>query len=504
MAPSPLGWKATAGRKVKPSWIIGSMFFIGFLSLLLIRLGVIQRGDTESTRDYSLTTQSWADRETWMSISQHGQKIGYSHRQFSRSNEGFRVVEFVFMRINMMGMIQDMRYRTEGMFQQDLSLSSFNFDLQSNLFQFKARGISDGKTLILLTGPSGSERRTQLPLERETFLPVGLLEILNTKNLKPGFSRTLHIFDPATQATRPLKIAILGEETISVLGRQENALKVSLDFMGAPQYAWISKDGTVLKEEGFLGIRLEQVSREEALARLPVSAGADLGEIASIPANKTLDEVHRLMELKVRLDRIETEGLSLDGGRQSYRDKVLTIRKESFQRSNSLGTEKRIFEDGKTYLESTPFIQADHPEILSKTMEIVSPNDSVRVKANKLVSWVNQNIQKRPVLSVPNALETLQRRLGDCNEHAVLLAALARASAIPAQVEAGLVYQEGRFYYHAWNVLYVGGWMTADAVMNQLPADVTHIRLVRGMERQVDLMGAMGRVQLDILDMSFR
>jgi hypothetical protein len=504
MAPSPLGWKVTVGRKVKPSWIIGSMFAICFVTLLLIRLGVFQREDTERTRDYPLATRTWVDRETWMSISQHGQKIGYSHRQFSRSNEGFRVVEFVFMRINMMGMVQDIRYRTEGMFQQDFTLSSFNFNLQSNLFQFKASGISDGKTLILMAGPSGSERRVQLPLESETFLPVGLLEILNTKNLKPGFSRTLHVFDPATQASRPLKIAILGEEAISVLGRQENALKVSLDFMGAPQFAWIGKDGAVLKEEGFLGIRLEQVTREEALARLPVSAGADLGEIASIPVNRTLDEVHPLMELRVKLDHIETEGLFLDGGRQSYRDKVLTIRKESFQRSKALGTEKRIFEDGKTYLESTPFIQADHPEILSKTMEIISPSDSVRVKANKLVSWVNQNIQKRPVLSVPNALETLQRRLGDCNEHAVLLAALARAAGIPAQVEAGLVYQEGRFYYHAWNVLYVGGWMTADAVMNQMPADVTHIRLVRGMEGQVDLMGVMGRVKLEILNASFR
>jgi hypothetical protein len=46
--------------------------------------------------------------------------------------------------------------------------------------------------------------------------------------------------------------------------------------------------------------------------------------------------------------------------------------------------------------------------------------------------------------------------------------------------------------------------MTADAVMNQCPADVTHIRLVRGMERQVDLMGAIGRVKLEILNASFR
>ena len=504
MSTPTLDLKATAGRRVKLSWIIGSMFVIGFVTLLLIRLGVFQRGDPQATRDHSLATRTWVDRETWMSISQHGQKIGYSHRQFSRSNEGFRVVESVFMRINMMGMIQDIRYRTEGLFQQDLTFSSFNFNLQSNLFQFKARGISDGKTLILMAGPSGAERRVQLPLERETFLPVGILEILNTKNLKPGFSRTLYVFDPATQASRPLKIAILGEEAISVVGRQQNALKVSLDFMGAPQFAWIGKDGTVLKEEGFLWINLEQVTREEALARLPVSAGADLEEIASIPVNRTLDEVHQLMELRVRLDRIETEGLFLDGGRQSFRDKVLTIRKESLPRSNSPETERRLFEDGKTYLESTPFIQADHPEILSKTREIVSPSDSVRVKANKLVSWVNRNIQKRPVLSVPNALETLQRRLGDCNEHAVLLAALARAAGIPAQVEAGLVYQEGRFYYHAWNILYVGSWMTADAVMNQLPADVTHIRLVRGMERQVDLMSVIGRVKLEILKASFR
>jgi len=125
-------------------------------------------------------------------------------------------------------------------------------------------------------------------------------------------------------------------------------------------------------------------------------------------------------------------------------------------------------------------------------MEIVSPKDSVRVKANKLVSWVNQNIQKRPVLSVPNALETLQRRLGDCNEHAVLLAALARASAIPAQVEAGAGVSRGTLLLSCLECPLCRGWMTADAVMNQLPADVTHIRLVRGMERQVDLMGAMG------------
>jgi transglutaminase-like putative cysteine protease len=93
----------------------------------------------------------------------------------------------------------------------------------------------------------------------------------------------------------------------------------------------------------------------------------------------------------------------------------------------------------------------------------------------------------------------LQNRVGDCNEHAVLLTALARAVGIPADVEAGLVYLKGRFYYHAWNVLYLGTWITADSVMGQLPADVSHIRFVRGTERQIDLIRIMGKLRIEIV-----
>jgi transglutaminase-like putative cysteine protease len=176
----------------------------------------------------------------------------------------------------------------------------------------------------------------------------------------------------------------------------------------------------------------------------------------------------------------------------------MTIRKESISNLSQKEEEKSPGERTR-YLKATPFIQSDHPEIQTKAKEIVSEGDPDIVKAKKLVAWVHQNIQKRPVLSVPNALETLRNRVGDCNEHAVLLAALARASGIPAEIEAGLVYQNGRFYYHAWNVLYLGRWITADAVMGQFPADVTHLRFVRGTEQQIDLLQIIGKVKLEIL-----
>ena len=155
------------------------------------------------------------------------------------------------------------------------------------------------------------------------------------------------------------------------------------------------------------------------------------------------------------------------------------------------------------FLKPSPFIQSDHQKIVSKVQEIISPDDPVSVKASKLVAWVYKNVEKRPVLSVPNAVETLNNLVGDCNEHAVLLAALARAAGIPAQMEVGLVYQRGRFYYHAWNVLFIGTWVTADAVMDQMPADVTHIRFARGeADQQIDLICVIGKVRLTVLDKS--
>ncbi|MDX2500601.1 MAG: transglutaminase-like domain-containing protein [Deltaproteobacteria bacterium] len=101
---------------------------------------------------------------------------------------------------------------------------------------------------------------------------------------------------------------------------------------------------------------------------------------------------------------------------------------------------------------------------------------------------------------MPDALSTLENRVGDCNEHAVLFAALARASGIPCRLEAGLVYLKGRFYYHAWNLVYLGRWITADALFGQVPADVSHIRLVTGSpQQQLDLMGLIGKLQLSVI-----
>ena len=463
----------------------------------MFRLGLIEKGEEDG--DHLLPTQVQADRETWMNIYQQEQKIGYVHRQIFKTLEGYKILESVFMQINTMGMMQDLRFRTAGSLKPDLTLSSFDFELFSSLFRFKARGTLKDKTLTLfMASGTDPEQKLNLPLKKDIHLSVGLLEILSARDLKPGDSRTFTVFDPITATERSVKILVVEDETIYVMEREERAKKVSVEFMGVSQFAWIGKDGAALREEGPLGIRLEQVAKEEALQKIALLPGTDIAAFASIPSNRRIRSVDQLRELRLTLTGVDEKVLVLEGNRQSFQNRALIIRKESVSDLFSQRQAQKASKEMKKFLESTPFIQSDHPEIQAKVKEILSPNDTVMVKARKLVEWVSKNLQKRPVLSVPNAVEILRHRVGDCNEHAMLLMALARAAGIPAQMEAGIVYQRGRFYYHAWNILYVGTWVTADATMGQFPADVTHIRLVRGMERQIDLIRVIGRMKIDI------
>src|SRR5690606_28261978 len=158
------------------------------------------------------------------------------------------------------------------------------------------------------------------------------------------------------------------------------------------------------------------------------------------------------------------------------------------------------------YTDPSPFVESDDPAIVSLARNIVGDETEPVAAARKLVDWVHENVAKEPSLTVPSAREVAKVLRGDCNEHAVLLTALARAIGIPARVVAGAVYspfgvggepdQDG-FYYHAWSELWLGGWVSADAVFGQLPADATHVKLLEGgPERHLALAEVIGQLEL--------
>jgi transglutaminase-like putative cysteine protease len=118
-----------------------------------------------------------------------------------------------------------------------------------------------------------------------------------------------------------------------------------------------------------------------------------------------------------------------------------------------------------------------------------------------LNDWVYGHLRKVPTVSLPNAVQVLDMGEGDCNEHAVLFAALARAVGLPARVVAGAVYLDGAFFYHAWCEVWLTRWVSVDPTFHQFPADATHIKFVTGgPDEQLAMMEVVGRLGIEVLD----
>ncbi|MCF8079280.1 MAG: transglutaminase-like domain-containing protein [Desulfobacterales bacterium] len=485
---------------IRPYRIGAVVFGLVFALLMTDRVGLIDRLlQRQSLPEASASAVS--ERSTWMNIFQNNRKIGFSHAVVSREDQGIVLEQTLFMRINTMGMVHSIHLKTEGRMNPDLTLAGFRFSMSSGRFEFSATGAVEGDRLIVQTENEGSRRRLEVPLASKPYLAAGIFDAIWASGIEPGMRKVVPVFDPATMGQEPVTVEVIGIEPVQIMGKTVQAHKVVLDFKGVYQEAWIGEGGEILRQKGFLGIMLEKTDRESALFGLPVEASEDMTEAVSISSNVDLSRARELDRLRVEISGIDLQRLDLGGSRQQMTGSVLTVTKESLEGLPQRLTDESLDALADPYLSPTPFIQSDHPRIRKLAGEVTAKSRTPLERVRLLLAWIHSNIEQRPVVSMPDALATLQNRVGDCNEHAVLMAALARAAGVPAEIEAGLVYLRGRFFYHAWNRVYVGRWITVDALFDQIPADVSHIRLAAGSpEQQVDLMSVIGRVRLTVLE----
>ena len=102
-----------------------------FLTLLAVRLDLFSTVLLSRGLPTNIAPESVAQRDSWMNIYQKDQKIGYAHRRLTPTREGFAVEESVFMRINTMGMVQNIHVETFGQLLADFSLQAFQFRIRS-------------------------------------------------------------------------------------------------------------------------------------------------------------------------------------------------------------------------------------------------------------------------------------------------------------------------------------------------------------------------------------
>jgi hypothetical protein len=294
-------------------------------------------------------------------------------------------------------------------------------------------------------------------------------------------------------------VVIEGRERIRVGERMEPAIRLRQSFRGISVISWVDGHGRTLKEETPAGLSLVRQDAHEARNLPGRAVSLDIVAQTAIPLGAPLDDAQAKDRIQFKLAGVNLANFPLHGGRQNLVDDRLDVRLEDLSQLDAPNIpvqEARL----ASYLQPTPFLQTDHPNIQALAAKVVGGETDGYRAAVKIKNWVYREIAKEPTVSIPNALEVLQTKKGDCNEHTVLFNALARAAGIPAKTVVGVVYLRGAFYYHAWSEIWLGQWISLDSVLNQFPADVTHIKFLEGeIDRQIDLLQLIGNLKISVM-----
>ncbi len=437
----------------------------------------------------------------WMTIYHQGKKLGYSI--FSLQNRGvagYTLTTTTRLKAALAGFENEVLLYNLARIDTTFQLENFNFQLTSDQFQMRLRGVRTDSllTVDLFLGEDSTRREIHLPKEAYTFLCIK--PMIARQGIQPGERLVIPIFDPVSMEIADVEIVHEGKEARTIGDRHMNLNKIRVSFQGIPSYMWLDDNGLTYREESIMGLVMERTTPEEALQTDQLAGGLDLINAYALPVNQPIENPEELTELVIELEGLEPRYLqALNSARQEV---LSTIPLRIRLRPNPVPADST---DLNTYLVATPTIQSTHPKIqaICALYNEGSYNDAE--KTQLLRRWVYQYLAKRPVVSLATASEILERRVGDCSEHTILFTALSRGLGIPTKIHVGLVYLEGRFLYHAWPVVYLNReWVAVDPTLNQPVADATHIALLENdFTNLYQLIPISGRISIRIISKQY-
>ena len=471
-----------------------ALFWCAMTGLLIKR----QSGAPAPLITLSGTEKITENIEEWWGVFYRGEKIGYASQTITPKAKGYTLRDQSVLNLNLLGTVQPATTRLEMEANEDWILERFDFELNSKEIRFGARGSVRDNRLALEVDSGGHKSAHEITLTQAPYLLAALKPYVVTQQLETGKKFFFSTFDPSTLSQQVTTVVIEGREQIRVGERTEPAIRLLQSYRGISVVSWVDGQGRTLKEESPAGLSIVRQSLQEAKNLPARGMSMDIVAQTAIPVATLIANAPTKQTLRLRLSGVRLGNFQLTGGRQRLDSDRLEIRREELKKVGARIpiTEARL----QSELQPTPFLQSDHPSIRALSRQIVQGETNALRAAIKIKDWVYKEIAKEPTVSIPNALEVLRTKKGDCNEHTVLFNALARAAGIPAKTVVGIVYLRGAFYYHAWSEIWVGEWVSLDSVLNQFPADVTHVKFLEGgIDRQIDILQLIGNLKIEVL-----
>jgi hypothetical protein len=378
------------------------------------------------------------------------------------------------------------------------------------------QGQVTGDALQTTTTAAGKTVHGSIPWTADCRGFFAIEESLRQRPLQPGERRSLRMLLPVFNQLADVELQAGELEETQLLDATQKLLRVesTTTLPGGQKNVdtlWIDRQGQMLKSlNAAMKQTIFRTTRDVALQEQQ-GATIDIGQMTLVNTPRPIENPHGKKQLRyrVRLDDgdpfntfASSEGQQVTSIDANTADIVVRAVRPGAPRTGSAPL------PGDDDRQPNSYIQSDDPRIVKLAAEAAGDEKDPWKTALALERFVNEKITKKNFSQTfATAADVAETLSGDCTEHAVLLAALARARGIPSRVALGLVYvpSEQAFGFHMWTEVYVDDrWIGVDGTLGQGGLGAGHLKLSTSNLKEGTAMSSflpvaqvLGRLQIE-------
>jgi len=479
---------------------------VAYFSLLVVVIGGCGGPPAKISRT-AQTKLPTTSKETWDVYYMQGERAGYARTlQQPVEQDGaewLRIEGELFLSIKRFGQINEQRIKLDSLESIERGLRSFTSEVTMGAEPVVTTGHLERNTLVSETKSAGktSQIRQEWPAGAGGFFAVDL--DLARRPMQPAERRTLSALQPVLNIIGTIELVARDYEPTELLTGTYDLLHIDsvLEIQGQriESTLWTDRTGDILKTRAAGGI--EQVTyratKEQALEKID-SGKFDLGVASTVKLDRPLADAHQTRRAKYRVELTTADPARafvtgptqqvVSTGPHSAEVTVVAIRPDSPAPDPEAeppvdSDDEPAASDRPTDAEREPndLLQSGDPLVVAMAREAAGEEADPARLAVALEKYVHDKIRRKDFsTALATAAEVAQSLQGDCTEHAMLLAALARASGLASRVATGLVYaaSEQGFAFHMWTEIYLRGrWVPLDATLGQGGIGAAHLKL---------------------------
>lgn len=427
--------------------------------------------------------------EDWMALLLDGHKTGHVHSTRTEYADRVEHTEAYDMQIKRSGVAIGMRTVDTTVETLDGKPVSFSSIQEIGGGRMTMDGVIDPDgTVTVTTSSAGTEQTQTFTWPEGALMAEGLRLQMESSGVEPGARFEVLTFVPSSLQSAPLEVLIGEEETVDLFGIEYTLIRTEHTMdIGATEttaIAWMDADWRPKKMQfSLMGLNLETLAcPKECATAMAEPAEFFARTFAASPEN--LDRSERAGALSYQIRSTSDKPIFFP----SSQEQAVIASDSGFalQIAPVSADTQPVADAAEDFLGSSRWLQTENPEIEKLAATARGDAESPREIMETLERFVRSYVSDKNLsVGYATALETARNRSGDCTEHALLLAALGRASGVPTRIATGLAYverwlgAEDVFVPHAWTQALIDGqWISYDAALGQF--DSGHIALSYG------------------------